>query len=127
MKRFLLILSVLCLGVWSLQAQEKKYFSPEKGKWAIGVTFNPASIGGAIAMQPQNGEFAGEFLEGLAVPGALLHVSQNVLVGVGIQEPIFVYSHHSFLSSKWVYFRAMAWRGVVGGGHFSFFPKYGQS
>lgn len=86
MKRFLLILSVLCLGVWSLQAQEKKYFSPEKGKWAIGVTFNPASIGSAIAMQPQNGEFAGEFLEGLAAnPKQMFIMSKDPMASVKVK------------------------------------------
>lgn len=59
-------MAVLCLGVFALQAQEKTYYSPQKGKWAIGVTFNPASMGSAIAIQPKNGEFAGEYLEGLA-------------------------------------------------------------
>lgn len=66
MKRYLIILVALCLGAIALQAQEKDYFSPQKGKWAIGVTFNPASIGSTIAIQPKDGEFAGDYLEGLA-------------------------------------------------------------
>lgn len=67
MKKIILTLAVLCFGVITMQAQEKKtYFSPQKGKWAIGVTFNPASIGSTIAIQPKNGEFAGDFLAGWA-------------------------------------------------------------
>ena len=59
-------MAVLCFAAIAMQAQEKTYFSPQKGKWAIGVTFNPASMGSTIAMQPKDGEFAGDFIEGYA-------------------------------------------------------------
>jgi hypothetical protein len=84
MKRIALIISVLCLGIVSLQAQEQKnYFSAQKGKWAVGVTFNPASMGSAIALQPKNGEFAGEYLAGLAAnPKQMFIMSKDPMASI---------------------------------------------
>ena len=84
MKRIALIISVLCLGIISLQAQEQKgYFSAQKGKWAVGVTFNPASMGSAIALQPKNGEFAGEYLAGLAAnPKQMFIMSKDPMASI---------------------------------------------
>ena len=84
MKRIVLIISVLCLGIISLQAQEQKsYFTAQKGKWAVGVTFNPASIGSTIAIQPKNGEFAGEYLEGLAAnPKQMFIMSKDPMAAI---------------------------------------------
>jgi hypothetical protein len=66
-----------------MQAQEKTYFSPQKGKWAIGVTFNPASIGSTIAIQPKNGEFAGDYLEGLAAnPKQMFIMSKDPMASI---------------------------------------------
>lgn len=84
MKRIALIISVLCLGIISLQAQEQKtYFSAQKGQWAVGVTFNPASMGSAIALQPKNGEFAGEYLAGLAAnPKQMFIMSKDPMASI---------------------------------------------
>ena len=67
-----------------MQAQEKKtYFSPQRGKWAIGVTFNPASIGSTIAIQPKNGEFAGDFLAGWAAePKQMFVMSKDPMASI---------------------------------------------
>ena len=68
MKRHIISIAVLCLAALAMQAQnkEKTYFSPAKGKWAVGVTFNPGSMGSTLAIQPKDGEFAGDYIDGLA-------------------------------------------------------------
>ena len=72
------------MGLISLQAQQQKdYFSAQKGKWAVGVTFNPASMGSAIALQPKNGEFAGEYLAGLAAnPTQMFIMSKDPMAAI---------------------------------------------
>lgn len=83
MKKILLAITALCLSVVALQAQEKSYFSPKKGQWAIGVTFNPASMGSAIAIQPKNGEFAGDYLAGLAAnPKQMFIMSKDPMASI---------------------------------------------
>lgn len=85
MKRFILALALLCLVATAASAQKlaESYKTPKKGDWAIGVTFNPASMGSAIALQPKNGEFAGEYLEGLAAnPKQMFIMSKDPMAAI---------------------------------------------
>ena len=100
MKRVILAISALCLVLLSVDAQEKTYFSPKKGNWAIGVTVNPASIGSNIAIQPKNGEFAGEYIDGLAAyPKQMFVMSKDPMAAIKVK---------CFVSDK------MAFRASVG-------------
>ena len=69
MKKILSTLALLCLvaSVAVAQTPAKKYYTPQKGDWAIGVSFNPASLGSKIAVQPKAGEFAGTYVQDLAL------------------------------------------------------------
>lgn len=69
MKRFISALALICLIATSASAQksEKSYYTPKKGDWAVGVIFNPASLGSKLAIQPKHGEFAGTYVQGLAL------------------------------------------------------------
>lgn len=88
MKRTILILALLGIlaSISNLQAQEKKYYIPKKGDWAIGVTFNPASISSGIAIQPESGDFAGEYISSLALnPKQMFIMSKDPLAAVRIK------------------------------------------
>lgn len=74
---------VLCIGIGAIDAQEKNLFTPKKGTWTVGVTFNPASIGSGIAIQPKNGEFAGDYLSGLAAnPKQMFIISKDPMASI---------------------------------------------
>ena len=40
---------LLLMAAVSLAAQERKYYTPEKGDWSVGVIFNPASMDNAAS------------------------------------------------------------------------------
>ena len=83
MKRYITTMLALCIGVCVLNAQEKPRFTPQKGTWTVGVTFNPASIGSGISIQPKNGEFAGDYLEGLAAnPKQMFIMSKDPMAAI---------------------------------------------
>ena len=83
MKRYIFILLTLAVCGASMSAQEKNRFAPQKGTWSVGVTFNPASIGSGIAIQPKNGEFAGDYLEGLAAnPKQMFILSKDPMASI---------------------------------------------
>ena len=83
MKRYIFILLTLAVCGASMSAQEKNRFTPQKGTWSVGVTFNPASIGSGIALQPKNGEFAGDYLEGLAAnPKQMFILSKDPMASI---------------------------------------------
>lgn len=85
MKRFILSLVALCTAFLTLSAQDA-YFTPKAGKWAIGVTFNPASMGSSLAIQPKNGEFAGEYIDALAgYPKQMFIMSQDPMASIKIK------------------------------------------
>ena len=44
MKRIIAIAALSLSFACALAAQERQYWSPKKGDWAIGITFNPASM-----------------------------------------------------------------------------------
>ncbi|MGN0190647.1 MAG: hypothetical protein ACI39U_03240 [Candidatus Cryptobacteroides sp.] len=83
MKKILSITVLLAL-VMSAYGQEKhKFYVPEKGDWSVGVTFNPATMGRNISMQPKAGEFAGEWIGELASsPKQMFILSQDPLAAV---------------------------------------------
>ena len=74
---------VLCIGIGAMDAQEKNLFTPTKGTWTVGVTSNPASIGSGIAIQPKHGEFAGDYLSGLAAnPKQMFIISKDPMASI---------------------------------------------
>ena len=88
MKRTIIILAIIGMfaGIANLQGQDKKYYTPKKGDWAIGVTFNPASISAGIAVQPGSGEFAGNYISDLALnPKQMFVMSKDPLAALRIK------------------------------------------
>ncbi len=87
MKRYILMIAILLSAASIMSAQESKsYFTPKKGKWAVGITVNPASIGSTIAIQPKNGEFAGEYIGGLAAyPKQMFILSKDPMASVKVK------------------------------------------
>ena len=55
MKRIALFsaFALFLLSAVSASAQEKKYYTPQAGDWAIGVVFNPASMSSQMLAQPK--------------------------------------------------------------------------
>lgn len=85
MKRFISALALICLIATSASAQQsaKSYYTPKKGDWAVGVTFNPASLGSKLAIQPKHGEFAGTYVQGLALDKRQMFImSQDPVAGI---------------------------------------------
>jgi hypothetical protein len=85
MKRFISALALICLIATSASAQksEKSYYTPKKGDWAVGVIFNPASLGSKLAIQPKHGEFAGTYVQGLALDKRQMFImSQDPVAGI---------------------------------------------
>ena len=75
-------------------------FSPKRGDWSIGVTFNPVTLSYRLKMQPDNGDFAGEFIEGMAGSKKQMFILS--------QDPLAAFRFRYFLSDKW------AFRATVG-------------
>lgn len=68
---------ITCYHVYSDKAP---HFSPKRGDWSIGVTFNPATLSYRLKMQPDNGDFAGDFIEGMATSSKQMFIlSQDPL------------------------------------------------
>ena len=88
MKRFISALALICLIATSASAQksEKSYYTPKKGDWAVGVIFNPASLGSKLAIQPKHGEFAGTYVQGLALDKRQMFImSQDPIAGIRLK------------------------------------------
>ena len=88
MKRFISALALICLIATSASAQKsaKSYYTPKKGDWAVGVTFNPASLGSKLAIQPKHGEFAGTYVQGLALDKRQMFImSQDPVAGIRLK------------------------------------------
>lgn len=88
MKRFISALAFICLIATSASAQksEKSYYTPKKGDWAVGVIFNPASLGSKLAIQPKHGEFAGTYVQGLALDKRQMFImSQDPIAGIRLK------------------------------------------
>ncbi len=89
MKKSILILALLGMfvGISQIQAQEnKQYYTPKKGDWAVGVTFNPASISSGIKVQPAAGDYAGTYVSELALsPKQMFVMSKDPLAAIRVK------------------------------------------
>jgi len=88
MKKYIILLSVLALSAGVLQAQAKKErtnHSPEVGSVSLGFTFNPASMGSQLNVQPKTGEFAREILKTDANNRQLFMLSQDPIAALRLK------------------------------------------
>ena len=73
-----------CYHVYSKGDAQK--FSPKRGDWSVGVTFNPATLGYKLKMQPKNGEYAGAFIADNATAKKQMFIlSQDPLAAVRVR------------------------------------------
>ena len=73
-----------CYHVYSKGDAQK--FSPKRGDWSVGVTFNPATLGYQLKMQPKNGEYAGAFIADNATAKKQMFIlSQDPLAAVRVR------------------------------------------
>lgn len=83
MKRIILSAILLTVVLTAFGQEKNKYYVPKKGDWSIGITFNPATMGRDIRMQPKAGEFAGSWIEELASsPRQMFILSQDPLAAI---------------------------------------------
>ncbi len=83
--------------------EKSQRFSPKRGDWSIGVSFNPATLSYKLKMQPKNGEFAGEFIEGMANSQKQMFILS--------QDPLAAFRFRYFLSDKWAFRAALGLNG----------------
>ena len=70
----------------SLTAQERKYYTPEKGDWSVGVIFNPASMSSQMLAQPKPGDFVGKWIsDNAASPHQMFMLSQDPVAAVRVK------------------------------------------
>ena len=81
---------ITCYHVYSDKAP---HFSPKRGDWSIGVTFNPATLSYRLKMQPDNGDFAGDFIEGMATSSKQMFILS--------QDPLAAFRVRYYLSDNW--------------------------
>ncbi len=61
-------------------------YRPKKGDWSIGVSFNPVSLQYKNKLQPKNGDFSGDFIEGLAsTPKQMFILAQDPIAAFRIR------------------------------------------
>lgn len=79
MNRIAISSMVLFLSaIVSLSGQEKSVYTPEKGDWAVGVVFNPASMSSQMLAQPKAGQFLGDWISSNASsPHQMFMLSQD--------------------------------------------------
>ena len=85
MKKILLTVTLVVLAMMVVaQTQLKDYYIPKKGDWAVGITFNPATLySQRLSMQPDAGDFAGDYVAGLALnPKQMFILSQDPLAAI---------------------------------------------
>ena len=85
MKKILLTVTLVVLAMMVVaQTQLKDYYIPKKGDWAVGITFNPATLySQRLSMQPDDGDFAGDYVAGLALnPKQMFILSQDPLAAI---------------------------------------------
>ena len=87
MNRILFSAFVLFLmAAVSLTAQERKYYTPEKGDWSVGVIFNPASMSSQMLAQPKPGDFVGKWIsDNAASPHQMFMLSQDPVAAVRVK------------------------------------------
>ena len=70
----------------SLTAQERKYYTPEKGDWSVGVIFNPASMSSQMLAQPKPGDFVGKWIsDNAASPHQMFMLSQDPVAAIRVK------------------------------------------
>lgn len=72
-------------------ASEK--FSPKGGEWSIGVTFNPATLGYKLSMQPKAGEYAGAFISDNATASKQMFILS--------QDPLAAFRLRYYINENW--------------------------
>lgn len=81
MKRIYIVLLVAITTVSAFGAAANHV--PELGTWSLGFTFNPASLGSQIKVQPKAGEFAGDFITTTALnPNQMFMLSQDPIAAL---------------------------------------------
>ena len=81
----LFLMAAVSLAV-SLTAQERKYYTPEKGDWSVGVIFNPASMSSQMLAQPKPGDFVGKWIsDNAASPHQMFMLSQDPVAAVRVK------------------------------------------
>ena len=86
MKRTIAIAALSLSFACALAAQEGQYWSPKKGDWAIGITFNPASMSYQMLAQPKPGTFVGSWItENAANPHQMFMLSQDPIASFRIK------------------------------------------
>lgn len=68
-------------------------FSPKGGEWSVGVTFNPATLGYKLKMQPTAGEYAGAFISDNATAKKQMFILS--------QDPLAAFRVRYFLNENW--------------------------
>lgn len=67
----------------AVHAQDKKFYTPEKGDWSIGVVFNPASMSSQMLAQPKAGDFVGDWISNNAAsPHQMFMLSQDPVAAI---------------------------------------------
>ena len=105
MKKIIVISVLLLSSVCMLAAQEKQYWSPKRGDWAIGITFNPASLSYQMLAQPKPGDFVGDWIsENAASPRQMFMLSQ---------DPIAAFRIKYHTSEFWAFRASLGFSGSV--------------
>ncbi|MCQ2343170.1 MAG: hypothetical protein MJZ75_06780 [Paludibacteraceae bacterium] len=111
MKRISILLCTLVVNTGVLLAADRPDHSPAVGSWSIGFSFNPASLGSQLSVQPKTGDMAGEFIEtGAGKTNQMFMLSQdpiaalrtkyharehvNILIGAGFSGSHINYSEY---------------------------------
>ncbi len=68
-------------------------FSPKGGEWSVGVTFNPATLGYKLKMQPKAGEYAGAFISDNATAKKQMFILS--------QDPLAAFRIRYFINENW--------------------------
>ncbi|HIY14347.1 MAG TPA: hypothetical protein H9973_03620 [Candidatus Alistipes cottocaccae] len=107
MKRIALFsaFALFLLSAVSVSAQEKKYYTPQKGDWAIGVVFNPASMSSQMLAQPKPGEFVGKWIsDNAASPHQMFMLSQDPVAAIRVKYRV---------SKKWAIRASVGLNGSI--------------
>ena len=81
----LFLLSAVSVSA-QVSAQEKKYYTPQKGDWAVGVVFNPASMSSQMLAQPKPGDFVGKWIsDNAASPHQMFMLSQDPVAAIRVK------------------------------------------
>ena len=91
MKKILLTICMFAFVATTMVAQSgtKSYYTPKKGDWTIGVTFNPASLGSGLMIKPNAGDFAGDYVADLALnPKQMFILSQDPLAAIRLKYQV---------------------------------------